>query len=143
MPAYAPDQLRHIWLKDHIQFLQESLDDSLAGHWGGVMTGTHHRSSSRRCLVGMGSGEQRDCILTSIWLTVCRTSFSFWQHGRGIHFSLKNPKLWKHLLTDALLSFKFADPDSLQLLQLQGRIGPAGAAAQCCDNGLGSLLEVF
>ena len=61
----------------------------------------------------------------------------------GIHFSLKNPKLWKHLLTDALLSFKFADPDSLQLLQLQGRIGPAGAAAQCCDNGLGSLLEVF
>ena len=63
--------------------------------------------------------------------------------GGGIHFPLANPKLWKHLLTDALLIFKFADPDLLQLLQLQGRIGPAGAAAQCCNNGLGSILEVF
>jgi len=61
----------------------------------------------------------------------------------GIHFPMANQKLWKHPLTDALLIIKFADLNLLQLLQLQGRIGPAGAAAQCCDNGLGSLLEVF
>ena len=60
----------------------------------------------------------------------------------GHSFSIIKSKLWKHILTDALLIFKHADPDLLQLLQLQGRIGPAGAAAQCCDNGLGLLLEV-